>query len=138
MGDRRGELAQRSHARDMGEVRLRFMQLRFGALAGGDVRHRPDKFDVTRRIRYGMRGGMDMFDRAVGHQQSISVREVLPVAGRAVHGLLHARTIIRVDALNDCFELDGGGLVVAKYSKCFLRPDNFAAAGAPAKAAGVA
>ena len=78
MGDRRGELAQRSHARDMREVRQRFMQFRFGSLAGGDVRHRSDKFDLARRICYRMRGGMDMFDRAVGHQQSISVREVLP------------------------------------------------------------
>ena len=120
MGDRRGEFAQRRHARDMREVRLRFMQLRFGPPAGGNVRHGSDKFDLARRICYGMRGGMDMFDRAVRHQQSISMLEVLPVAGRAVDGLFHARTIFWMNALKDRGVLDGGDLVVAKHSEMFL------------------
>src|SRR5512144_2632604 len=85
-----------------------------------------------------MRGGMDMFDRAVGHQQSISVREVLAVAGRAVDGLLHARTIIRMNALNDCIELDRRGTLELEYSESFFRPDNFTAGDAQAITAGVA
>src|SRR5439155_15595616 len=111
---------------------------RFGSLAGTDVRHGSDKFDVARCIRYGMRGSMDMLDRSVGHQQSISVREVLSVTGCALDGLFHARTIIWMNALKDRGVLDGGGLVVAKYSECFLRPDEFAAGDAPAEAAGAA
>ena len=85
-----------------------------------------------------MRGSMDIFDRAVGHQQSISVIEILPVAGCAVDGLLRARTIVRMNALKDHIEREKRGLVVAKYSESFVRPDDFAGDGAPAETAGVA
>ena len=110
----------------------RFVQLRFGSLAGADVRHRPDKFDVARRIRYRMRGSMNMFDRTVGHQQSISVREVLSVAGRAVDSLLYAHTIIRVNALQDCIEPDRRGPLALDQAKTSHSPVRDAS-GTPAR-----
>src|SRR5437867_5501027 len=82
--------------------------------------------------------GVDMLDRAVRHQQSISVLEVPSVAGRAVDGLFHPRTIVRMNALKHRGVVDGASLVVAKYSECFLRPNEFAAGDAPAEAAGAA
>src|SRR3982074_3391580 len=82
--------------------------------------------------------GVDMLDRAVRHQQSISVREVLPVAGRAVDGLLYAHTIIRVNALHDCIEPDRRGSLALEYSERLFRPDNSPRGGPKAIAAGVA
>ena len=136
MGDRGGELPERRHARDMRKFRLRLMQLLFGSLARRDVRHRADKFDAAGCIRYRMRRGMDMFDRAVGHQQPIFVIEILAVAGRAVDGLLHARPIVGMNALKDRVEADRRRLVVAEYPEGLVRPDDFAGGDAPAEAAG--
>src|SRR5258708_38810600 len=107
-----------------------------GSLAYRDIRHRSDKFDVIRCIGHGMRGRMDIFGRIVGHQQSIFVIEIPSVAGRPVDGLLRARSIVGMNALNDHVERDERRLVVAKYSESFLRPDNFAGSDAPAEAAG--
>ena len=114
------------------------MQSFFGPLARGDVRHRSDKFDAIGCIRYGVRRRVDMFDRAVGQQQSIFVIEILAVAGRAVDGSLYTRAVVRVNTLNDRLDPDGRRLVVAKYPERFLRPDDFAAGDAPAEAAGAA
>ena len=47
MGDRRRHFPERRHPRDMRQVRLRFMQFDLGLLAGGNIRHGPDKFDAT-------------------------------------------------------------------------------------------
>src|SRR5919109_5218164 len=85
-----------------------------------------------------MRGRVDMLDRAIGHQQSITMREVLALAGRAVDGPLHASAIVRMNALNDGGELDGRGPFESKYSERLFRPDDFAAGDAQAEAAGVA
>ena len=138
MGDRGGEFPQCRHARNMRKFRLRLMQSFFGSLSRGDIRHRSDKFDAIRCIRYGMRRRMDMLDRTVGQQQSIFVIEILAVAGRAVDGSLYARAVVRVDTLNDRLDPDGRRLVVAEYPERFLRPDDFAAGNTPTEAAGAA
>ena len=67
--------------------------------SGSDICHRADKFDAAGCIRHSTRRGMDMLDRAVGHQQSISVLEILALVGRTVDGPLYARAIIRMDTL---------------------------------------
>ena len=42
MGDRGRQLAQRRHPRDVGQLRLRLVQRRFGALALAQVEHERD------------------------------------------------------------------------------------------------
>src|SRR5258708_33323239 len=85
-----------------------------------------------------MRRCMNILGRAVGHQQSILVVEIPSVVGCPIDGLLRAGPILWMNALNDRIERDGRCLVVAKYSKSLLRPDNFPGDDTPAEAAGVA
>src|SRR5258708_36024765 len=84
-----------------------------------------------------MRRCMNILGRAVGHQQSILVIEIPSVVGCPVDGLLRAGAILGMNALNDRIERDRRCLVVDKYSKSLLRPDNFPGDDTPAEAAGV-
>ena len=44
---------------------------------------------------------MDMFHRAVRHQQAILMRKILHVSGLTVDGLLHGSTIVPMGTLNN-------------------------------------
>src|SRR5258708_33408173 len=94
-----------------------------GSLAYRDIRHRSDKFDAIRCLGHGMRGRMDIFGRIVRHQQSLFVIEIPSVAGRPVDGLLRARSIVGMNALNAPVERDERRPGVAMYSATFLAPD---------------
>ncbi len=86
-----------------GQIGLAASQLPFRLLCNRDIRHRPNKFDATRCISRSASHGMDIFHRAIRHQQSIFMVEILSVAGRAIDGLLHGSAIFRMGALHNKF-----------------------------------
>ena len=81
---------------------------------------------------------MNVLDRAIRHQQSIFVIEILPIAGCAVHRSLHESTVFWMNTLKDRVDSGGARLVIAKNSEAFLRPGDFAAGDVPAEAASLA
>jgi hypothetical protein len=85
-----------------------------------------------------MGDNMNVFDRAIRHQQSIFIIEVRPVDGCAVYRLLHESTIFRMNALKNHVEGDEPLFVVSKNSEALLRPEDSAAGDVPAEAAGLA
>src|SRR6476620_7341119 len=60
------------------------------------VSHRTDKLDVARCVFHRVSHGVDMFHRSVRHEQSIFMREVLPVSSRAIYRQLNGSTIVRM------------------------------------------
>ena len=66
------------------------------------------------------------------------MREILPVSGRTLDGLLHGSTVVRMGTLNDHVDGDRRSLVVSKDPESLIRPNDFAGGDAPAEAAGAA
>src|SRR5260370_27237035 len=61
------------------QVTLAPAQRLFGPLALGGVHHRSDKLESARLISFGMSHNMDMFNRAIRHQQAMFKIKILPI-----------------------------------------------------------
>src|SRR3979411_1051528 len=103
-----------------GQIGLAASQLPFRFLYNRNIRHCPNNRDAASPFSPSTSHGMDIFHRAIRHQQSIFMVEILSVAGRAIDGLLHGSTIFRMGALDN--ELYGWfrRRVTLKDSKGFL------------------
>src|ERR1700730_3421265 len=85
-----------------------------------------------------MSHGMNIFHRAVRHQQTMFMVEILSLARGAIDGLLHGSAIFRMGALDDKFHGRLRRPVTSKYSESLVRPDNLSACDIPSKAASAA
>jgi hypothetical protein len=86
------------------QIGLAASQLPLRLSCNGNIGHRPEKLDVTRRISCGTSHGVDVFDRVVRHQQSIFVVKILSIEGSMLKGLLHGDAIFRMGALDNRFQ----------------------------------
>jgi hypothetical protein len=87
-----------------GQIGLATSQLPLRFLRDRDIRYRSNKLDATRHISHRSSHGMDIFHRAIRHQQSVLMVEVLPFTGRVIDGLLHGSAIFRMHALDNQFQ----------------------------------
>src|SRR6267378_1805254 len=76
---------------------------------------------------------MDMFHRAIRHQQSIFKIKILPILRRAVEDLFHKGRVFRMNTLEHTFHGRCRGSVILEDSVGFLRPDDLARGNSPAK-----
>ena len=104
----------------MRELGLSFVQLLLGLFGRGDIHQRPSEFQLTSMIPDGMGDNMNVFDRSIRHQQPIFIIEILALAGCALDRASHESAILRMNALQDHVEGDGGRFLVSKYSEAFL------------------
>ena len=81
---------------------------------------------------------MDVFDRAIRHQQPMLVVEILSAAGCTFDRLLDASPILRMSAIKDVFKGDRTRLVISKDPEEFLGADAFVSNDIPDEAAGLA
>src|SRR6266481_9124869 len=81
---------------------------------------------------------MDIFHRAVGHQQSVFMVEIFSVAGRAIDGLSHGSALLRMSALDNKFYGRFRRPVTSKDPESLVRPDDLAAGDIPSEAPGAA
>src|SRR6267378_3036531 len=103
-----------------GQIGLATSELPFRFLCNRKIHHRPNKLDAARSISRSTSHGMDIFHRAIRHQQSILMVEILSVAGRAIDGLLHGSAIFRMGALDNKFHGRFRGSVTLEDSEGFL------------------
>ncbi len=62
MRDRRAQLSQGCHARDMRELGLSFVQLLLGLFGRGDIHQRPNEFQLVPMMSDSMGDNMNVFD----------------------------------------------------------------------------
>src|SRR5258707_928500 len=77
-----------------GQISLAASQLTLRFLCNSHIRYRSEKFDATRRSSPRPSYGMNMFCRAIRHQQSIFMVEIFPRARRVVDGHLHGGAVV--------------------------------------------
>jgi hypothetical protein len=120
VGDRSGQLTQRRHAHDMRELGLSSVQLLLSLFRRGEIHQRANEFQLAPMISYNMGNDMNVFDRAIRHQQSIFIIEILPLPRCAVDRPLHESPVFRMHTLKDHVDSDGARLVISKNSEAFL------------------
>ncbi len=81
-----GPTARMTEALGLGQIGLAASQPPFHLLCGRHIRHGPDELDAARRISPGATIRRDIFHRAIRHQQSMFVVEILCLAGRLMKG----------------------------------------------------
>src|ERR1700687_4756977 len=77
---------------------------------------------------------MDIFHRAIRHQQSIFMVEILSVAGRLIDDLSYGNAVFRMGALDNKFRGRLRRPVTSKDSEGLLRPNHLARGDVPADA----
>src|SRR5262249_10171237 len=84
-----------------GQIGLATAELLFRLLCSRDVRHSPDKLHIAGCSYSGPCQGVQVLHRAVRHQQSVFMLEILMVSQRLIDYLLHGSAIFWMGALND-------------------------------------
>ena len=84
-----------------GQIGFAASELTLRLLCNRNIRHRPDKLDVAPRVSFSTSDGVNVFRRAIRHQQSIFMVELFSVARPAIDGLLHGSAIFRMGALDN-------------------------------------
>ncbi len=121
-----------------GQIGFAASQLPFRFPCSRYIHHRPNKLDTARRISRTARHGMEVFDCAIRHQQSIFVIEVISVDGSTVNGPLHGGAVFRMGALDNKFQGRFCRSVNLKNTVGFVRPDDFSVGNIPSEAPGAA
>ena len=93
---------------------------------------------VAGRISRRASHGMNVFHRAIRHQQSVFMIEILSIAGGLPDGFLHGSAIFRMGPLENKFQGRFHRLVALEDLEGLVRPDDFSARGIPAEAPGAA
>src|SRR3984885_5833279 len=119
------------------EIRLAKPQFPLGYPRGGHVRCRADEFYCAGRVLYGVGHRVYVLHRAVRHQQSILMVELLTFIGRTFNDRPNGRAIFRMRTLNDQFERWFGRLIISKDSKALVCPEYFSARYIPSEAPGL-
>src|SRR5262249_48598809 len=76
VGERSSQLTQSRDTRDMRELSLSSVQLLLGLFSRGDIHQCPNEFQIAGIISDSMSNNMNVFDRAIRHQQSIFAIEI--------------------------------------------------------------
>src|ERR1700739_2641015 len=75
---------------------------------------------------------------AIRQQQPMFNIKSLPTPNCLIEGFLHTNSVLRMGSLQYSFQRRFAGRIVAKNSKCFIRPDDIPGRNVPAEAPGVA
>src|SRR6266478_10124066 len=121
-----------------GQIGLAAPQFPIRLPCNRNIRYRPDKLDAIRIVSGSAGYGMDMFHRAVRHQQSKLMVVVISIDGGTFNCLLHGGTIFRMRALDNKFHGWFRRPVTAEDSEGLVRPGNLSAGDFPCKASGAA
>src|ERR1700739_3831051 len=100
MTDIPGPTARVTEMLGFGQIGLATSQLPLRFPCSRNIRYRSNELDSTWFIYRRASHGMDIFHRAIRHQQSIFMIEISCLAGRFVDGLLHGGAIFRMGALD--------------------------------------